>query len=331
MLSRATGMFAASAKGKVEPGFWIIKCTAQGPNYAKSSVLKNLVAKADDPFRRRGWEQKWWTEDIAVPKSKSLPAGLHKFKIPYLIDRDGNIITIQESAWMDTARACMWLDLVVWRQLSNCGKIKRLVIWDNCGSHCTEGLVEYIKHKLPNVFVKFLPENTSDFMQVMDLVFNGPLKVVIRKGRASFIELEFREWRERVSRQEDQFKSIADIPPFCPQPSHISAGIQLALDFISDCNLTQGGKLSQMACGLREAFVKTGVVADESGAYSRGVAHRMARADELSRKQWSPETLDLLVGVNIDVSAMEEDEPDATEESEDDEASDQEEEVILID
>ena len=57
----------------------------------------------------------------------------------------------------------------------------------------------------------------------------------------------------------------------------------------------------------------------------------MARADELSRKQWSPETLDLLVGVNIDVSAMEEDEPDATEESEDDEASDQEEEVILLD
>jgi len=69
----------------------------------------------------------------------------------------------------------------------------------------------------------------------------------------------------------------------------------------------------------------------KSGAYSRGTAHRMAHAGELSRKQWSPETLDLLVGVNIDVSAMEEDEPDATEESEDDEASDQEEEVILID
>ena len=209
MLSRATGMFAASAKGKVEPGFWIIKCTANGPNYAKSIVLKNLVAKADLPFRRRGWEVKWWTEEITVPKSKSLPAGLHTFNIPYLIDRDGNIITIQESAWMDTARACMWLDLVVWRQLSNCGKIKRLVIWDNCGSHCTAGLLEFMKRKLPNIFLKFLLENTSDFMQVMDLVFNGPLKVVIRKGRASCIELEFREWRERVSRQQDQFKTIA--------------------------------------------------------------------------------------------------------------------------
>ena len=104
------------------------------------------------------------------------------------------------------------------------------------------------------------------------------------------------------------------------QPSHISAGIQLALDFISDCNLIQGGKLSQMACGLRDAFVKTGVVPDESGAYSRGTAHRMARADELSRKQWSPETLDLLVGVNIDVSSNE---PDATEDNAEEEAANQ--------
>ena len=37
----------------------------------------------------------------------------------------------------------------------------------------------------------------------------------------------------------------------------------------------------------------------------------MARADELSRKQWSPEALDLLVGVNI--AAMEEDESKAME------------------
>ena len=49
----------------------------------------------------------------------------------------------------------------------------------------------------------------------------------------------------------------------------------------------------------------------------------MARADELSRKQWSPETLDLLVGVNIDVSAMEEDEPDATDDNAEEEAADQ--------
>ena len=38
-----------------------------------------------------------WTEEITVPKSKSLPAGLHTFNIPYLIDSDGNILSVLDA------------------------------------------------------------------------------------------------------------------------------------------------------------------------------------------------------------------------------------------
>ena len=35
------------------------------------------------------------------------------FVIPYLILEDEALITIQRKAWIDTARVCMWVDLLL--------------------------------------------------------------------------------------------------------------------------------------------------------------------------------------------------------------------------
>eukprot|EP00961_Rhodomonas_salina_P270022 3648049-Rhodomonas_salina.3 len=98
------------------------------------------------------------------------------FKRPYLLHTDGTVITCQKKAWMDTAGICMWVDLILkqWLEKNGCPEWGVLLTWDHCGPHMTHAVLETLKdHK---IWVLCLPKCMTDWLQVMDLVVNGPYK-----------------------------------------------------------------------------------------------------------------------------------------------------------
>ena len=94
-------------------------------------------------------------------------------------------------------------------------------------------------------------------------------------------------------------------------------GVNVTLDFISDCNLIENEELSAMANCMRKAFRTTGVKPDEQGTYARSTAARMLKADEMVKSAWAPETLDLMATIHIDAAPMPDEEPDVSDGEED--------------
>ena len=85
------------------------------------------------------------------------------YKVPYLIHSNGNVITLQQKAWMDTVRVCMWIEL----QLGPYFEGKRGfagLVWDNCGPHGVAAVKELAKDW--GITLLPLPPNMTDVLQV---------------------------------------------------------------------------------------------------------------------------------------------------------------------
>ena len=87
--------------GQLGAPFIIIKCSAKGTDYSRTTVLQNLVKDAingTDPdlaFYHRKWTLYTWRRDIYM-KQKNGEMGYTTFTIPYLRSSSGAIITVQE-------------------------------------------------------------------------------------------------------------------------------------------------------------------------------------------------------------------------------------------
>jgi hypothetical protein len=187
--ARFTAMIYGHGDGTLGTGFFIIKCAAKAPDYSATRVLQSLKdqsapgGKAEDAqFAGHDWELHMWERDVLVP-CKGQQNEVKHFKIPYLRSREGHIVTLQEKAWMDTARACMWLELIVGPLALN---EPIVVVWDNCGSHNTKGVHDFAKRLCNgNIHLCNLIENTTDLLQPMDLVINAPIEADLLVPRQS--------------------------------------------------------------------------------------------------------------------------------------------------
>jgi hypothetical protein len=165
-------------------------------------------------------------------------------------------------AWMDTPRACMWLELCV----APLAAVKPVVlVWDNCGSHKTEGVKQFAASlQEGRVHLKNLIENTTDLLQPMDLVVNAPIKADLRNFRIGRATLAFDAYStefylRRLARQnEGKPMTMSDVKPFTPSKLPLASGI--------DCVLTtlESGRLAD---GLKKCFVTVGLTKDDDGAY----------------------------------------------------------------
>jgi len=136
---------------------------------------------------------------------------------PYLIHlQQGHVITVHHNAWMDCAALCMWAvgphshsphhsqsTLFLYSPLPSPpyrnvlepsqdvqlgpyvtrGLDPILLVWDNLAAHKHWFVQKYLW--LRGVYVESLPANTTDWLQVMDLVVNGPLKAIMRRLRCN--------------------------------------------------------------------------------------------------------------------------------------------------
>ena len=136
----------------------------------------------------RLWELELWTRPLKL-KNKTLRKSFSwQYKRPYLRHTlSGDVITVHNKAWNDTAGTAMWADVILGpyqvRRAAEGASLPLLLVWDNCGPHTVAALDEvFDEHK---VLVRQLPPRMTSVLQIMDLVVNGPVKAAIRKARCN--------------------------------------------------------------------------------------------------------------------------------------------------
>ena len=123
--------------------------------------------------------KKTWRRTLTL-KNKKKQDFTAEYVRPYLINKEGVVITIQLKAWMDTAGVCMWADVQLGPHFAKLRK-KCCLAWDNCGPHKVPAVREVFKEW--GIVAEELPPKMTDILQVMDLIVNGPLKSGIRRER----------------------------------------------------------------------------------------------------------------------------------------------------
>ena len=243
--ARITAMLWGSAK-KMGPVFLIIKCSAKGYDLTGTRVL-TLLHSVDGFKTSDGWSLHTWCATIKLNVKKQLVET--PVAIPYLLHEDGHVVTIQNRAWMDTIRLCMWIDVQLGpyfaKKRGRCANV-----WDNCGPHSTVAVQEYAENwgvrNMP------LPKNMTDVLQVMDLVVNSPVKSGIRREAAAKLFDLFQQWKfERIRAERDK----KELPVFAPPKPKVSDGIKMLIKVVTENLATE-----KFLKSLRRCFVDVGLV-----------------------------------------------------------------------
>eukprot|EP01048_Picozoa_sp_COSAG05_P021263 COSAG05_NODE_3860_length_1802_cov_1.166177_2_plen_215_part_00 len=181
-----------------------------------------------------GWTKHLWERTIMIRPRGTKPAAEgggpkdpipRLCKRPYLIHRDGHVITIQKKAWADTPGIIMWIDLILSKLPG-----RNIMIWDNCGCHC---VLVVQKHMRDNgIANSLLPVKMTDKLQVMDLVSNSPLKFGIRSRRCLKLFEFMQRWK--IKRMTEMLKPPAqrEIVPFAPPKPTLADGLLFASCYV---------------------------------------------------------------------------------------------------
>ncbi len=119
----------------------MVKCSTADADQSHIKVIHSLHNTAG--FRESdSWELKWWECTLLIKVKAAAGAEeyvVKKFRLPYLVHKDRHDVSAQNRAWMDTAALAMWIDLVIapWMLQQGCRPWGLLILWDNCGPHCT--------------------------------------------------------------------------------------------------------------------------------------------------------------------------------------------------
>jgi hypothetical protein len=174
----------------------------------------------------------------------------------------------------------MWVELVI-KKLPG----RQLIIWDNCGCHCTAQVQAYMHQQ--GVANALLPPNMTDRLQVMDLVTNAPLKSGIRRARCEALFDYLQEWK--INRLEELTKPEAErnLPPFAPPKPTLATGLTTMLNVLRT-NLTtaryKAGTHTAIAlaattdaataiAGMAKTFVKACQLPNEHGKFHTYISH----------------------------------------------------------
>jgi DDE superfamily endonuclease len=248
---RITAVLTVNGLGEFAPIFLILKhsdkCISENkPDQTKMRVLDNLHKKVG--FRiEENWKLEVWEKEIEVNNV------IKNHKCKYLINTvTGHVITSQHKAWNDQVRMIMWFDLII-LPLKEKNEKKNLFLWvDNCGSHKTELVRNYVTKN--EIDVAYLPPNMTSELQVLDLVVNGPLKTHIRQLRARRIVTYLQQYLK--DRKENGITTEFDVP----KPELIEGICDLFNLFANEFCATKFKE------GVNRSFIKTGTIPKCNGS-----------------------------------------------------------------
>lgn len=256
---RATVCVTVNGEGSFAPNFIIIKHSKSSlinPDQTSMTVI-NLLHKKDGFQKRDGWKLQVWSKelDMKVKNGNSFKA-VHKCK--YLIHTDGTVITSQRKLWNDSTRMAMYIDLILQPILERDMKI---LLWmDNCKLHKAQCIDDSFNDN--GIDVAWLPENTTDILQVLDVVVNGPIKRHTRSSRAMAIKKDFQVFK--VVYAEENKKPIEERKrlKFKPNPPSLIQGIKNLRNLFNN-----EFKQQEFVDSIKAAFIDTCTMPDNRGTF----------------------------------------------------------------
>ena len=278
--ARVTVHVSVCGDGTSLPPFVILKNSVKRADMSRSTVAHSAAMEAHFMQVEQGAPTQMpftgvWQRDVTVTRLRK-PVTEH-YKIPYARMADGTIVTANSRAWMNTAFAVMWVDLVL-----RPAKIQRggrlALVWDNCGAHTTDAVRSELLDAGIHVFM--LPPNTTDRFQVCDVVVNGMLKSALRGIRANILLKDFSQWREEYQAQHQKYqeafsklssaevaaKTVPAVPkpaPWCPPSLSVAEGLNTMMQALQ---LLQQDDKQQ---ALRRTFINLGLSPTEQGIWYR--------------------------------------------------------------
>jgi hypothetical protein len=185
-------------------------------------------------------------------------------KVRYLKHRhSGCIITSQFKAWNDTVRMAMYIDLILKPLAENQGG--KFYLWmDNVSSHKVELLDAIFKEA--NVKVGYFPPNMTQFLQVLDLIINGPLKAHVRRKRGENILQYFRHYKQLYNAEMDKPEDERTMPKWNPpKPTVQECILELINVMYDDEESTFNEKRFQDK--VQSTFLATGTIPREDKSF----------------------------------------------------------------
>lgn len=260
--ARITYIPLAISDGELGPDFFIVKHSVSSTTRADQTgmrVISNLHKVVG--FRREdGWELKTWERTMTIKNRKDEDVtATHKVK--YIIHTSGSVVTSQHKAWNDTVRMAMYIDLILKPFVADkCGG--KFFLWmDNVGSHKTDALHEIFREAC--VEVGYLPPNMTQFLQVLDLVVNGPLKAHIRRLRAENLMKYFRQYKCLYNDERQKPQEQRVIPKWNPPKPSMEECILAVMELMTTGDLTT----TKAKASIAATFEKTGNVAQSNGEF----------------------------------------------------------------
>ena len=265
MKTRFTASITGSAEGDLLPEYLIIACSVAKPDLSRVRVIANLHEKPGFT-QEEGWELKWWEQTLPIKNKKTENEYDYiKFVRPYLIHGErGTVITCQKKAWMDTPAICMWVELVLkpWLDANQCPDWGALLTWDHCGPHKTRAVHEMLERY--KIWAECLPKNMTDWLQVMDLVVNGPYKSNTRRLRLQDLHAYMQAFQVAYYRAKAKGE---DAPHWNPPKPALTRGLLNSMKALhgmdADAEFRHGMRKSFEQVGLRP---KTGCVVENPEA-----------------------------------------------------------------
>ena len=185
-------------------------------------------------------------------------------KVRYLKHRDsGCIITSQFKAWNDTVRMAMYIDLIL-KPLAEKQGGKFFLWMDNVSSHKVDLLDAIFKEA--NVEVGYFPPNMTQFLQVLDLIINGPLKAHVRRKRGENILQYFRHYKQLYNSEMDKPEDERTMPKWNPpKPTVQECILELINVMYDDEESTFNEKRFQDK--VQSTFLATGTIPREDRSF----------------------------------------------------------------
>jgi hypothetical protein len=217
-----------------------------------STKLRNMCNKLQDLQPTASWEHRTWIKTLDFGK------GSKEYVRHYLINGQGDIISLQQNAWMDSAGCIMWLELVVVPWASRLGR-RPFIVWDNFDPHhkAAKAIAEGQVILAVPVSFEFLPARCTRKLQVMDLVTNAVLKAAMRKFRLARLYNNFQNFRFAYSQVKSEVKPVFQAPDI--------KEVDGVIDLLAATHIAFASQAYKD--GMKRAFVKVGLVKLPSGRF----------------------------------------------------------------
>jgi hypothetical protein len=198
-------------------------------------------------------------EIMSVKDSEASSQTTHKVR--YLINKEnGCIITSQYKAWNDTVRMAMILKPLA---ASRGGKF---FLWmDNVSSHKTDVLEAILKEAA--IEVGFFPPNMTQYLQILDLVVNGPLKAHIRRKRGEILLDYFRQYKVLYNAEMDKPVDERIMPRWSPPKPTVHECIMELMHVMYDIGTRFTSE--EFKTNVENTFVNTGTLPTAAGTFKQ--------------------------------------------------------------